>query len=203
MHIQYLKFENISKSAITPTIIDEFIHLVSQDSRVSTLGFQGLKEGTPLFTIEALELKGIFSLGRIAGHLKELPSEQKTRLAPELRPLPDIITIQSPHLDPSFSLYTSGLLPPFTRSCLIKHAQTLPPSTDRALCLSIRSLKLALGETIAHRLMREHPSLSGAHRAARLMVEAGCANEINRKQSMIGTFEFEDGSQLNSRDVFQ
>ena len=49
----------------------------------------------------------------------------------------------------------------------------LPPSTDRALCLSIRSLKLALGETIAHRLMREHPSLSGAHRAARLMVEAG------------------------------
>ena len=77
---------------------------------------------------------------------------------------------------------------------MIKHAQTLPASTERAQCYNIAGLNLNPNETIAERIARDHCDTSSHLRAASLMVDAGCATEVVKKEGCYGTFTFEDGS---------
>jgi hypothetical protein len=90
-----------------------------------------------------------------------------------------------------------------TKEAMIKFAQTFnptikKPSYERASCYRIASYKLENGESIAERLERDHRSQDGALRDAHLMMQAGCAKEINKKNDIeYGTYVFEDESTLN------
>lgn len=85
-----------------------------------------------------------------------------------------------------------------TKNAMIKYASTLKASYERAQCYTISSYKLIDKETIADVLEKNHRSQDGALIAADLMVQAGCAKEINKKNDlMFGTYVFEDGSTLN------
>ena len=71
----------------------------------------------------------------------------------------------------------------------------LPISATRAqLCLAIANYTLDCGETIAERIYREHSNSFSHLRAARLLVDLGCAVEKNETSSFYGKFVFEDGS---------
>ena len=83
-----------------------------------------------------------------------------------------------------------------TRDAMFKYAQQLKPSCDRAQCYTIANYDLGDNETISERLQKDHRSIDGALRAARLMVNAGCAQEINAKPIFYGQFIFEDQSIL-------
>ena len=82
-----------------------------------------------------------------------------------------------------------------TKKAMIAYAQTLAPSTARTQCYRIASL--AASGSIAEALKQDHRSADGALRAARLMVQAGCAKEEGASRWFYGTFVFEDGSILN------
>jgi hypothetical protein len=81
-----------------------------------------------------------------------------------------------------------------TKEKMITYAQTLPASTERAQAYNIANL--TAGESIAQSILDDHATLDGARRAARLMVEAGCATEKKENPKYFGTFTFEDGSDL-------
>lgn len=87
-----------------------------------------------------------------------------------------------------------------TQKKMHDYAQTLPPSSARAQCYTIANYLLNDEETIAQRLDRDHRSSTGALRAAKLMVYAGCAEEVLTKhqeeRSLFGKFIFEDESEL-------
>ena len=86
-------------------------------------------------------------------------------------------------------------MPAKTRESMIKYAHTLKPSATRAqLCLAIANYTLDCGETIAERIYREHSNSFSHLRAARLLVDLGCAVEKNETSSFYGKFVFEDGS---------
>lgn len=86
-------------------------------------------------------------------------------------------------------------IPTKTKNAMNKLASTLAPGSQRAQCYTIANYKLST--TIAARLLSDHSSVSDAKRAALLMVEAGCAKEINAKSGMYGDFVFQDLSILN------
>lgn len=82
-----------------------------------------------------------------------------------------------------------------SRRKLEQHAQTLPPSTDRAMCYRLTQLK---GDCIATAIANDHASVDGPLRAATLAVQAGVAREIPDKNPLyFGAFVFEDDSQIN------
>ena len=84
-----------------------------------------------------------------------------------------------------------------TRATLRKHAQTLLPGSERAQCHAMANFAVDNGETIAEQLDNFHRGHSQAKRAALIMVEAGCAKEINNEKGYYGTFIFDDGSELS------
>lgn len=79
-----------------------------------------------------------------------------------------------------------------TREAMIKHAQTLEPSSERAQCYTISDyiVQHSTDKTIASCFTDDHCDLSHAKRHAHLCVEAGCAKKQN------GFIIFEDGSKL-------
>lgn len=81
-----------------------------------------------------------------------------------------------------------------TANKLIAYAATLKPGSARAQCYNIAGLALLPDETIAQRIYRDHHSYFHALRAMSLCVDAGCAEEIDKKNGCYGTFIFEDGS---------
>ena len=83
-----------------------------------------------------------------------------------------------------------------TKNKMVAYAKTLPPSTVRAQCHTIANLVIGRHGTIANALDAAHRSTDGAQRAAKLMVEAGCATEKTADPCCFGVFTFEDGSQL-------
>lgn len=78
-----------------------------------------------------------------------------------------------------------------TRELLLAHADKLPQGDDREKCIEIADLEVS--STIALALMFAHSAPDGALRAAKLVAEAGAANQIDTRT---GYFIFEDGSQL-------
>ena len=85
----------------------------------------------------------------------------------------------------------------FTKEKMNAHAQTLCANTDRAQCYNIANLIVGNNRTIAETIKADHQGLSDAKRASQLMVDAGCAKEINAKKDCYGTFVFEDDSELS------
>ena len=85
-------------------------------------------------------------------------------------------------------------MPAKTRNLMIKYAHTFKPSSARAQCLAIANYTLNYDETIAERVYRDHSDSSSHLRAAKLLVDAGCAVEENGTESFYGKFVFEDGS---------
>ena len=81
-----------------------------------------------------------------------------------------------------------------TATALNEYALTLPPCSARAQCYTISGYKLVDGETIAHRIARDHCSTGDAMRAMMLVVEAGVATHESENPSCYGVFTFEDGS---------
>jgi hypothetical protein len=79
-----------------------------------------------------------------------------------------------------------------TKQKLISYAQTLPASTERAQAYNIANL--TAGESIAQAILDDHETLDGARRAARLLVDAGCATEKKENPKYFGIFTFEDGT---------
>ncbi|MGR2849165.1 hypothetical protein ABMX62_19160 [Vibrio vulnificus] len=81
-----------------------------------------------------------------------------------------------------------------SRKKLNAYAQSIEPSSARAQCYQLANLK---GDSsIADAIAQDHYQHASALRAARLVVEAGAAEEINATKYMFGTFVFEDESQL-------
>ena len=85
-------------------------------------------------------------------------------------------------------------MPAKTREAMIKYAHTFKPCSARAQCLAIANYTLDYDETIAERVYRDHSDSSSHLRAAKLLVDAGCAVEENGTESFYGKFVFEDGS---------
>jgi len=83
----------------------------------------------------------------------------------------------------------------FTKEKMTEYAQTLPPSTARAQCYNIANLTCG-DKTIAEVMRDDHRVAEGALRAATMMVDAGCAKEVDNEKGCYGTFVFEDGSKL-------
>lgn len=88
-----------------------------------------------------------------------------------------------------------------SKNKMLKHAQSLKPSSERAQCLRIANLNVST--TIAEALMNDHASSGHAQRSASLMVEAGCATECkahlkgkSNADHYYGVFTFEDNSTL-------
>lgn len=190
----YLCISNIPKALIDDKDISDFLSLTKNDPRVSCIK---KNETTNMFYAEIDELeKGEYSLGSLANHLHELPSERRSRLSVERAELPDIINITNfmSYGDRNESDVRS--LPKYTNSCLQSYIEQLDPSTIKAQCLNISGYKLFGNESIADRFLRDHVNKYHALRSARHAVNAGCANEINRIKNNFGDIVFEDGSIL-------
>jgi len=84
---------------------------------------------------------------------------------------------------------------PFTKQKMNEYALILPPGTNRCQCFNIANLHVGAGG-IAQAMIDDHVGSSDPHRAAKLMVDAGCATEIGATSHLYGIFEFEDGSKL-------
>ncbi|WP_196161776.1 hypothetical protein [Reinekea sp. G2M2-21] len=185
----YLKLSNVRKEDIDEQTISAFLELAESDNRVTSI-----KRAGDLFEIDAQELKGCYSLGRIAGHLHESNSEIDARK--EREKLPDIVHIKKLRHFEERSYTDRRSLFTFTKNKMNEYSNVLPPSADRAQCINIANYKLLGNESIADRLVRDHKSTNHALRAALLMVAAGCANHIDRVKGRIGKIIFEDGSEL-------
>lgn len=183
----YLKFANLPKAEIDQIIIQEFLSLTKKDERVFSISCED--ESKNLFDVETAELSGKFSMGSIANSLVESKEDRAQRLAIENESLPDIINIKE---------FRQGAMR-FSNQSLTKlhdYAMSLEPSANRAQCYTISLYRFEVGETISERFVRDHVDSSSARRHAQLLVEAGCANEIDRTKSKYGKIVFEDGSTL-------
>lgn len=83
-----------------------------------------------------------------------------------------------------------------TKEKILAYANTLPPSSARAQCNLMANLTVGSHKTIANAITNDHCTISDAKRVCKLMVDAGCAKELNAKENSYGTFVFEDGSKL-------
>lgn len=180
------------RNQITPEKIDKFLALVNDDQRVKVIQ----KTKNPIeFYIEAVELEnGVYSFGRICNHLNELPSAIKARLEADI--LPDLINIKNFMQYGFREDHEIRSLPKHTLACLREAVRTCKSSLEKAQLINTLTFKLNGNESIADRLLRDHVSIGHAKRHAALLLQAGCANEINRRKGLYGTFVFEDGSEL-------
>ena len=83
-----------------------------------------------------------------------------------------------------------------TKVKMMEYAAKLPAGTVRAQCYHIAELVYGNSESIADAIRNDHSSRESYLRASQLMVDAGCAEEINAKPNCYGTFVFQDGSTL-------
>ena len=191
----YRDLANTQKTEIDNNVISIFLNLAKNDDRVSTIKAMSCEDGETSFYVEALELEvGEYSLGAIANHLHELPSEIASRL--DKKVLPDIINISEFMSYGQRESTAIRSLPKHTLDCIDIHIETLKPSALKAQCINIRNYKLKGNESIAERFLRDHQSESDALRAAQNLVFAGCANETGRKNSCFGAITFQDGSSI-------
>lgn len=187
----YSSFMNIPKTSITQELVQSLLDVARADVRVKSIE----QEQENSFYLEADELEsGSYSFGSIANHLFELPSEREARLQASL--LPDIIHIKKSTFYAERVSSDIRNIPSFTRMKLENYTKEVPPSTLKAQCINILGFKLHGNETMAERFARDHASIYAARRHAQILVDAGCANEIGRRQSYYGKVVFEDGSSL-------
>lgn len=190
----YLSLANIPKSEITISHIESLLSLAIQDDRVDFIK-QDVNASTPSFFIKAVELEeGVYTFGSVANHLNKLPSEIRKQI--ETEKLPDVINITN------FMDYGKRIesdirhMPKLTRTKIAEFAESLESSCAKAQCINILNYKLHGNETIAERFCRDHASKIHARRHAQILIEAGCANEINRTKRHFGKVVFEDGSSI-------
>ena len=188
----YLELSNIPAANITQKNIDALLNLASKSERVESISHVAENR----FNIKSDELDGIYSLGRIAGSLHESKADRTARINATRQRQSDIINITAfRELPAKFgSLCGVKKLSSQTIKKLHEYAQTLEPGSKRAQCYAIASYELLNDETVADRLLRDHANSSHAKRQALILVDVGCANEINRVEGFFGTIVFEDGS---------
>lgn len=190
----YLSLANTAKSEIKNYHIEALLKLAKEDERVGFIE-QDSSAPTPSFIVKAVELdEGVYTLGAIANHLNQLPSERRKKIQSEK--LPDVINITD-FMDYGIRSESDiRHLPRLTRAKVAELSESLEPSHAKAQCINILNYKLYGNETIAERFCRDHYSLVNARRHAQMLVEVGCANEINRRKHYYGTVVFEDGSSI-------
>ena len=189
--MNYLELSNLPKNNVTKDHHVTFRTLARADSRVHYLVVDSISDSDDytyyveanLGNNEIIKNSG-YSLQKIAGllHKPAWQCEESRKHSNEI--------IDDPDMEMDFTTLKGF------KHAMLAYQHDLPPSAIKAQCYRIAGYRIGPGSTIASTLDNDHSSADGAKRAAKLMVEAGCAIEYNKRRNFFGTFLFKDGSEL-------
>ena len=188
--MNFLELSNIQSGSVTEDHAKEFRLLARADSRVSCFVETTSDNDELTYYVEAdlgngeIIKSGGYSLQKIAGllHKPKWQCEESHTHSNEI--------IDDPDLDLDYTKLKAY------KHAMLKYMHDMPASTLRTQSYRIAGYEIDPNSTIASTLDNDHSSDDGSRRAARLMVEAGCAIEYNRRRNSFGTFLFKDGSEL-------